>query len=217
MKTDDENLFLNPFIEIRRHGRDLPHWQQKGVYCFVTWRLADALSQSQLNQWQDEKQAWLRLHPEPWDEATEHAYHQRFTQQMEDWLDAGAGSCLFRDSIYAGIVADALHHFDGERYALDSFVVMPNHVHALFSLYKEMLLEDVMKSWKGWTAREINRLQNRSGTVWSANYRDRLIRNAEHMMRCRDYIRKNPQKAKLREGEYVLYIKEDGAKTQRTE
>ena len=212
MKTDRHAAFMNPYEEIHRHGRDLPHWQQQGVFCFVTWRLADALSQSQLNQWKDEKTAWLRIHPEPWDETVERAYHQRFSQRIEDWLDAGSGSCLLRDPACAKIVANALRNFDGDRYALDGFVIMPNHVHALFCPDKCVLLKEVVKSWKGWTAREINRLRNRSGTLWGVNYRDRLIRNAEHMLRCRNYIRKNPERANLRSGEYVLYIKEDGVK-----
>ena len=39
---------------------------------------------------------------------------------------------MLKDPANAKIVADALRHFDGERYEMASFVVMPNHVHVLF-------------------------------------------------------------------------------------
>ena len=78
------------------------------------------------------RQVWLRFHPEPWDTETEQEYHKRFTGAIERWLDAGHGSCVLRQNECASIVDDALRHFDGNRLALISSVVMPNHVHALF-------------------------------------------------------------------------------------
>ena len=204
--------FLDPYAEIDQHRRRLPHWQQGAVFYFVTWRLADALPQEKHRQWRDEKEAWVRWHPEPWDEPTEREYHRLFSRRLDEWLDAGSGSCLLRDKQLAGVVARALGHFDGERYALAAFVVMPNHVHVLFRLVTPHRLEEVLKSWKGFTAREINRRLGKSGQLWQEEYWDRIIRNEAHFAKCREYILSNPSKAGLREGEFVSYdaTKESG-------
>jgi REP element-mobilizing transposase RayT len=197
--------FFDRYADLEQHERRLPHWQQGAVFYFVTWRLADALPKGKLDEWRDARDAWLRWHPEPWDEATEAEYHRLFSRQIDAWLDAGSGPCLLRDAQLAQIVAWALRHFDGERYVLKAFVVMPNHVHVLFRLVAPHRLEDVLKSWKGFTAREINRRLDRSGQLWQEEYWDRMIRNEEHFMKCREYLLRNPAKAALREGEFVLY------------
>ena len=157
-----------------------------------------------LQQWKAERETWLRLHPEPWDEKTEEEYHERFSRQIDEWLDQGSGSCVLRDPKLAALVADAIRHFDGERYDLASFVVMPNHVHVLFRPRSPHRLEEILKSWKGFTAREINRRIGKTGTLWQEDYWDRLIRNSRHFAKCVEYIRENPSKAKLREGEFVM-------------
>lgn len=56
---------------------------------------------------------------------------QRFGNWIQDALDRGHGECLLRDSANRVIVETALRFFDGKRYALGDFVIMPNHVHVL--------------------------------------------------------------------------------------
>ena len=43
--------------------------------------------------------------------------------------------------------------------------------------------------------------------LWQKDYWDRLIRNEIHFLQCLEYIRENPGKAGLREGEFVLFEK----------
>jgi hypothetical protein len=69
----------------------LPHWQQKGAVYFITFRLVDSIPTRLRRQLEDERVAWLRFHPEPWDIETELEYHKRFTSAIERWLDAGYG------------------------------------------------------------------------------------------------------------------------------
>jgi type I restriction enzyme R subunit len=104
----------------------------------------------------------------------------------------------------AKIVADALGHFDGKRYQVASFVVMPNHVHVLFRPLGGHALPDIVKSWKGFTAREINKRLSRTGPLWQNEYWDRLIRNERHFYKVAEYIRENPARAKLRDGQFLL-------------
>jgi type I restriction enzyme R subunit len=198
--------FLDPNAPIDRHEHRLPHWQQGDVFYFVTWRLADSLPAEKIKEWQAERDAWLSRHPGPWDEKTEEEYHERFSRQIDQWLDQGHGSCLLRDREYSTLVADAIRHFIGERYNIASFVVMPNHVHVLFRLRVPHRLEEVVKSWKGFTAREINRRIGKTGPLWQEDYWDRLIRNPRHFAKCAEYIRENPVKAKLRQGEFVMVM-----------
>ncbi len=121
--------FFNPYAEIRYTENLLPHWQQKGTVYFITFRLGDAIPARLRAQWEDQREIWLRFHPEPWNAEIEQEYHKRFSSAIERWLDAGHGSCLLRRSDCTRIVDDTLRHFDGDRLALISSVVMPNHKH----------------------------------------------------------------------------------------
>ena len=85
---------------------------------------------------------------------------------------------------------------------------MPNHVHALFVLNSQWTLEKILLSWKGFTARKINPTLKRTGHFWQRDYFDRLVRDAKHLANCVRYIRRNPEKAGLRESEFVLYESE---------
>jgi REP element-mobilizing transposase RayT len=153
----------------------------------------------------DERNAWLKVHPEPWNDQAEREYHQRFSGAIERGLDAGHGACLLRRPDCAQIVAETLHHFEGQRVAMISFVVMPNHVHAVFVQNPEFPLEKLIRSWKGFTARHVNKQLGRSGTFWQRDYFDRLIRDEKHFANCVRYIRRNPEKAHLSKAERILW------------
>ena len=157
------------------------------------------------NEWQNEREVWLRIHPQPWTNEVEREYHQRFSAAIERWLDAGHGSCLLNRQECAQIVANTLHHFEGERVVMISFVVMPNHVHALFVQNGEWPLEKLIHSWKRFMTREINKLLARSGTFCQRDYFDRLVRDEKHFANCVRYIRRNPEKAKLGPTEFILW------------
>jgi len=199
--------FFNPRDETAIHHNRLPHWQQSTVYYFATWRLADSVPQDKLSQWTYEKEIWLSLHPKPWGTDITTEYHQRFSGKIDEWLDAGMGLCFLRRPEAAQIVAATLLHFDQQRYAIDQFIIMPNHVHVLFLKHSNYLLPAIIKSWKGFSARKINQQLGGTGQLWMDDYWDRIIRNDEHLQPCREYIRRNPEKAGLKVGEYIYYSK----------
>ena len=200
--------FFNPYADIRHTENRLPHWQQEGAVYFITFRLADAVPSRLRTQWEGEREAWFRVHPQPWSGQIELEYHRRFSSAIEHWLDAGHGSCLLRRQECAQIVAETLLHFEGARVVMISAVVMPNHVHALFVQNPEWPLEKLIRSWKGFTARRINRLVGRSGGLWQRDYYDRLVRDEEHFANCVRYIRRNPEKARLTQDECILWESE---------
>jgi len=202
--ADDSSALHGPFLDscrpILKHRHDLPHWQQENALVFVTWRLADSLPQAFIEQWMTERKAWLMEHPRPWDEVTEIAFQKRFDQPFMDRLDQGHGACILRQKVCADEMERVLHHFDGQRYHLQSYVIMPNHVHVLVQLQEGWSLEKVVQNWKERSAKGLNRVLEVQGTVWQKGYFDRLIRGPEHLQYVERYIRQNPVKAKLRSG-----------------
>jgi len=200
-----ELRFFNPYADIRFTANRLPHWQQSGAVYLVTFRLADAVPHNLRTQWESEREGWLRLHPKPWSAEIEYQYHERFSGAIERWLDAGYGSCILRQPNCADIVNQTLCYFDGQRLVMISFVVMPNHAHALFVQNAAWPLEKVLRSWKSFASRKINSLLHREGSLWQRDYFDRLVRDERHFANCVRYIRRNPAKARLHNGEYILY------------
>lgn len=197
--------FFNPKGDIEKTEHKLPHWQQDEVPVFVTFRLADSLPQEVLAAWQRERERFLLNNPLPWDEITEACYHGLFSDKLDEALDAGHGSCALRDQQMAKIVQERLHHFDDQRYCLQSYAIMPNHVHVLFSLKEEEALPAIIQGWKGVSSRLIHKAGlSTLNPFWQPDYFDRLIRSPEHFDTVRAYIRDNPIKASLKTG-FILW------------
>tara|TARA_R110002096_G_scaffold238581_6_gene430148 strand:+ start:6658 stop:7314 length:657 start_codon:yes stop_codon:yes gene_type:complete len=205
---DDMLQFLDGQADIRKHGVKLPHWQQPGACTFVTFRLADSIPREKLEIWKEEREEWLERHPKPWNADTEQTYHRQFSGQVERWLDESHGDCVLREPPVAADLAEVLGFHEPDRYLHHSWVIMPNHVHLLFTLHPEESLEDRLKNWKGISARRINQRFGRNGKLWQRDYFDRLIRDGKHFRNVARYIRRNPEKARLGEGSYRLYESE---------
>jgi type I restriction enzyme R subunit len=177
----------------------------------VTFRLADSLPAGKLTQWREEREAWFgarglapgtSMHAMSPDMLRE--YHGRFTAPILRWLDTGFGSCRLRDREAAQIVAEALRHFDGGKYALGAWVVMPNHVHVLVTPHEGSALSGIVQSWKSFSARQINALDGKRGSLWQKEFYDHIVRDDEQLGKLEEYIAANPVKAKLRAGEYLI-------------
>ena len=184
--------------DVRRHN--LPHLGQRGVIVFITFRLADSMPSELLSKWRGERETWLAAHPEPWDDATAQEYAREFQGRIEKWLDAGHGVCILARTDCNRIVSDALEYFNGKRYVLHSYIVMPNHVHVLMELPSRVELPRILHSWKSFIAKKICEVVGASGPVWQRDYFDRLVRSEEHYRHCLDYIRKNERQMWGREG-----------------
>jgi REP element-mobilizing transposase RayT len=169
------------------HSRGyLPHFDGGQIPQGVTFRLADSLPNQVIERWKTE------LKHEP-----DEKRNAELRIRTEAWLDAGHGHCLLRNPTAAKIVQDALLYFDGARYRLHNWCVMPNHVHVLFSCMEGHALSGIVHSWKSFTAKAVNKAMSRSGQFWMEDYFDRYTRDAEHYARAMAYIDNNPVKAGL--------------------
>ena len=195
--------YLDKHSEITVTAGDLPHWHQDGKYQFVTFRLSDSLPQTTIAYLKQIIANFNSIHPHPWSDEVKREYWRLVGPVESKLLDNGYGSCMLKDPRIRQIAADSILYHDGRSYNLISFVIMPNHVHMIIQLLGEHTVREVMHSIKSFTAIRINKIMNRSGSVWKKEYFDRMIRNKDHLQNCLDYIRKNPEF--LREGEFLLY------------
>lgn len=164
----------------------LPHYDAGAVTQFITFRLADSVPASLIEQWMLELGCLQ--------EEQRRAVTRR---RIERYLDKGCGSAWMRDAQVANIVERALLHFDGKQYTMHEWVVMPNHVHALFTPGEHETLRIIVGAWKSVSCRLANRILRRKGQFWQEDYFDRYIRDADHYARARRYIRNNPVNAGL--------------------
>ena len=190
--------------EIIKWRRILPHFEQEGGTYFVTFRMADSVSRETQKNWTQARDLFMRLHPRPWDSKIQEEFRETISNRMEDLLDAGYGSCRLKDPVARGIVEDALLHFSGSRYHLDSFVIMPNHVHIIVCPISPFPLSKLIHSWKSYTAHQICDYFTLKSPFWLEEKCDHLVRNSFYLCRYRDYILENPKKAGLKAGHYTL-------------
>lgn len=214
--------FFNPVAETHIKHRNLPHWEQPDVCYFLTFRTADALLAEALSAWHEERHAWLRAHGidpvhEKWhsqleelSDALRAEFHDVFSRKMHVLLDAGHGECLLRRRDLRDMMTKSLHHFDGQRYLLGGYVVMPNHVHALTKCLGETTLKSLCYSWKHYTAHRIHQALGRvgCGPFWQDETFDHIVRSAAQFEKFQRYLAENPVKARLREGEFTLFLPE---------
>jgi putative DNA methylase len=164
------------------HSRGyLPHFDAPGVLQMITYRLHDAMPASRRHEWAE----LLKIEDE-----------RERRIKIEEYLDAGHGECHLRQQEIASVIQENLLRFDGIRYRLLAWVIMPNHVHALIEM-QETPLATIVRSWKSYTANEANRLLGRAGTFWQPEYFDRYMRDQEHLAKAIRYIENNPVKARL--------------------
>ena len=175
------------------HSRGyLPHVKREGAAYFVTFRLNDSLPREVMLKLQSAHAERLRK-----GEPLEEIQRQHF-REIEKFLDHRSGECLLSRPEVAEMVTSALRHFEGARYRLDAWVVMPNHVHAVLSPMPNHALSAILQSWKRFTAREANKLLGRVGQpFWQPESYDHWIRNDQEHVSCCRYTVNNPVKARL--------------------
>ncbi|MFZ4573914.1 MAG: transposase [Phycisphaerales bacterium] len=193
----------------KTEGACLPHWtKEAGVYS-VTFRLEDSLpatAREAILRYRQEFEATKAKIEAPTKGlrmSEEIVLHRLYSARIDALLDAGAGSCLMRDDRAARIVSNALHFFEGTRYRLVAWAVMPNHVHVVFAPISGHSLDAILQSWKGFTTHKINGLFGRSGRLWQKESYDHLVRGQEDLDHHVGYVLNNPVAAGLKDWPWV--------------
>ena len=211
---------FDPKADFFVHEHFRPHWSQAGAVVFITFRTHDSIPREVLQRWEREKQEWLRRRghdaAEHWSvvlprltEKDRADFQKEFRRCREEFLDTCHGRCLLRRRELAQIVADSLLYFDGQRYRMGDFIVMPNHAHLLAAFAAAEAMKAECDSWLHYTAIQINKAIEEKGKFWQQEPFDHLVRSAEQYDYLRRYIADNPHKAGLEPGEY-LYRRYDG-------
>ncbi|HVE71738.1 MAG TPA: transposase [Thermoanaerobaculia bacterium] len=163
-----------------------------GVYS-ITFRLHDSLPPDAIANLVAERRALERYNSAE----LRHA----FELSLDRALDRAYGSAYLADDRVAAIVANGLAHFDGERYRMFAWCVMPTHVHVVIKANGGLF--EILHSWKSYTAKEANRVLGREGVFWAREYFDRIVRNEEDLWTTVAYVVNNPVEAGLENWKWV--------------
>ena len=177
------------------HSRgNIPHCDFTGLHQSITFRLADSLPHSKLIQLEQQ------LTKETSNLTPDQAMIER-RNKIEQWMDNGYGCCALSHPEMASIMELTLLKFDGTRYKLISWCIMPNHVHVLIEAHDQ--LGKIIQSWKSYTGRwaiknkETHQIPIPNKGFWQREYWDRYIRTEKHYQNVVDYIHNNPVAAGL--------------------
>lgn len=207
------------------YRRKLPHLHSPGATLFVTFRLAGSIPKSVIEQWKQEK-LWLEKENERLVKSGSVSqtqkesllqFQRRWFARFEDVLHKEESNVVWlKNEAVAAMIAENLKCRAGKYYKLICFCIMSNHVHVVFTPLlneksltevkysnprrfesKDATLGEIMKSLKGCTAREANKLLNRAGQFWEIESYDHEVRNGEELKRIVKYVLNNPVKAGL--------------------
>jgi REP element-mobilizing transposase RayT len=194
----EDNPPPKPLVAGLHFRGKLPHLKNEGAAYFVTFRLADSLPAHEVARLKHERQVILEQARAAKSPLTWHEEEQLlawYCDKVEALLDAGHGACWLSKPEIADLVAGALKHFNGQRYELRAWVVMPNHVHAVVWPMPGHTLSEILQSWKSFTSKTANKLLGRTGEFWQKESFDHWIRDEAEHARLTTYVESNPVKA----------------------
>ena len=196
------------------YHRHLPHIVPPDSTFFVTFRLVDSIPKSVVRSYQGKidllENETTRVLKQEGESPLAIAQLERLLAFKREWYakfedvlhKAIVGPAWLKDKRVAQIVADGLHFLDNRAYKLNAYCVMSNHVHTVFRPLltesgSQFSLARIMKSIKGYTAREANRVLGRKGNFWEPENYDHYVRDATEYERIIRYVLNNPVKAGL--------------------
>jgi len=189
------------------YRRHLPHIQPPGATLFITFRLAGSIPAETLRELIEEKERieeCLRQIGDPDEQARQtDRERRRLFGRWDKVLDlARCGPFWLRDEPIAALVAESLHYLNNQRYILDAFCIMPNHVHTVFTPLPKSgesyyAMSTIMHSLKRYTALHANRILERKGDFWQHENYDHIVRDEKELNRIVAYVLNNPVSAGL--------------------
>ncbi len=207
------------------YERNLPHYQPVGYAYFITTRLAGTIPKVIYEKIKREYEQGLEMISSLKNNKIQRNRYLELQRinftKYENILDnCKYGHKWLGENRIAQIVNDALHYYDGKRYDLISFTIMPNHIHLvrlpiverdssrsvlvvdkgesdMNVALQEPVVTKIMRLFKGSTAREANKILKRKGKFWQHESYDHVVRDQKELRRIVKYILNNPVKAGL--------------------
>ena len=204
-------------MQKKEHYRgNLPHFQQPGQCYFITCSLLGAIPKSKMRQLsidlETAKTKLLHISGEFSDsnpiiakaksnyqlalKKYRHSYDILLNQSLNPSL-----SLLNEKNLK--IMTEALLFWEGKKLESHAWCIMSNHFHWVVSLNKKdelgkpIYLQDVLHSVKLYSARNINKSENREGQLWFHESFETTIRNDQHFYNVVKYTINNPVSAGL--------------------
>jgi len=197
------------------HRRHLPHFQQPGQEYFVTWCTKDAVPPKAMESYSKQlKEVRNQIDNAKSNNADDEIIMElklKFSRTRKKYMKAFDDLLHLQTDLSINIskddntkaVINALCFWDGKKLENYAICAMPNHVHWVFRVYEKdengepVYLQDIMQSVKRFSANQINKLENRSGSVWHNESYDTTIRDNFHLYNAINYTINNPVKAGL--------------------
>jgi putative transposase len=197
----------SPLSYKESYKKNLPHIQPPGATFFITYRLADSLPSSLINQlikeFSEEEQSLEEI-ADPIERAklANRSSLMLFARWDSELDRSKFGPHWLSDPEVAGCVKDSLHYHDHSLYDLDVYCIMSNHVHIIITPLPDgdescFAISRIMHSLNSYTASKLNKLLCRSGQFWQHESYDHIIRDEEEIAFLRGYVLDNPVKAGL--------------------
>lgn len=123
------------------------------------------------------------------------SYYVSFSTRKHFFLPSDARTLVFNHCFFE----------NGRKVHMHAFVVMPDHVHMLFTPLNEPnglphRLASIMNGIKGASSHSVNKLLNRKGVLWEPESFDRIPRSEDDFEFRFLYIVQNPIAAGLAKG-----------------
>jgi len=185
------------------YHRNLPHYQPTDASFFITFRLAGSLPNEVINKLKHEyeiERSYLETIKDMEVKNNKlRDYNKIYFKKFDEFLDKYNDSpkWLNKEDV-AQMVSDAIHYRDGKDYELIAYCIMPNHVHIVINVERsDASLYKILQSLKAYTARECNKILNRTGSFWQHESYDHVICNEKELNNIIWYVLNNPVKAGL--------------------
>jgi REP element-mobilizing transposase RayT len=194
----------------------LPHFQQPGQAYFVTWILKDSVPPKALFHYTQKLKilkARIQFYKEQNDKKetiNELTFQYDLTRKkyIKTYDDLLAVTCKntpvdLSKTENLEIIKEALLFWENKKLKNYTYSIMPNHVHWIFELLEKdtegklVYLQDILQSVKRFTARQINKREDRVGALWQKESFDTTIRDEKHMYNAIEYTLNNPVNAGL--------------------
>lgn len=204
------------------YRRNLPHYQPEGYTFFITFRLADTLPINVIEKLKSEYKnnikelESLKSNNEKQSKYLEAKWN--YFERFDSFLDKYSNNNFLKNEVVARLVYDSILVRDKKEYDLICFCIMPNHVHTVFTpvdrdlsrsannaanssdinvVLQFSIVTNILRLLKGSTARECNKILNRTGAFWQHESYDHVIRSEDELNRIMEYVLNNPVRAKL--------------------